>query len=504
MNPSTTAPTSESAASLDSGASRLATALRSIRPARLVAILFAAHVALKVALTPIALRSPLRGDEHSYDAGAKTMAAALRSLLSGNGLPIADLQEHVIGNGWFMPGMSTLLAPLYLVAPNASAATVRAYLGVLTLVLFAAAVLVVFRTLPWQFAAALTIVPGLVPIWVLFSFTAWGDLSAGIVLIVVVAFLTWLWGRVVAGDPIRLRDAAALGALLGTTLYLRSSTLPLIAGLLVLCAIAVVCHTRGHQLLRGLVACGLATLILVAMILPWSYTVSRTFDSRVTTTTTLPLSLAYAFGDRDKICFGPCPPHKIWYSMAEFSRVTAQRTGESELQVQRRMSTYALRGVTPSSYATDVLDDFDRYVFQPTGYESAFRTTDKGTDSARLKVHDPDLVSRLNVVTTKILYFGALLLAAISILLVRRTSARVQIVTILASLTTAALMTQPFVHVASPRYWPVFLPMLSLLAAGQLIRRDNSDSSPVLRRVQIVVAAFCVAVPVALLGLSTF
>lgn len=483
---------------------RLAVALRSIRPARLVAILFAAHVALKLALLPIAVRTPLQGDEVTYDAGAQSIATALRSFVSGNGLPTAGMQENVIGHGWFMPGMSTLLTPLYLLAPDASVAAVRVYVGVLTLALFAAAVLVIFRIAPWQFAAALIVVPGLVPLWVLYSFTTWGDLTAGIVLIIVVAFLTWLWKRLVAGDPLRLRDAAALGALLGATLYLRSSTLPLIAGLLVLCAIAVVCHTRGRQLLRGLIACGLAALVLVAMILPWSYAASRAFDSRVTTTTTLPLSLAFAFGDRDELCFGPCPPGEIWYSMTRFSRGVAERTGESELDVQRRMSDYALRNVTLSSYATHTLDNFDRYVFQPTGYEPIFRMTAVGHDPVKLKMHEPNLVSQTDVGVTKILYFGTLLLAAISILLVRRTPVRVQVVGILASLITAALMMQPFVHVSSPRYWPVFLPMLSLLAASLLIRRDDAESSPVLRRVQIAVAAIWVAVPLVLIGLATF
>ncbi len=482
--------------------SRFRSRLSAAQPGRVVATLFALHVALKLALLPIAMRTPLQGDEVTYDAGAKAMAAAVRSLLAGDGFPVASLEQHVIGNGWFMPGMSTLVSPLYLVAPDAGVPAVRVYVGVLTLALFAAAVLTIYRTAPWQIAAALVVVPGLVPLWVLYSFTTWGDLSAGIVLIIVVALLVRLWSRVCEGDSLRVGDAVRLGLLLGATLYLRSSTLPLVVGLLVLSTIAVVCLSRGRLRMRGVVLCAVAAGVLAVTILPWSYSASRTFDSRVTTTTTLPISMAYAFGDRDDLCLGPCPPGNIWYAMAAFSRETAERTGESPLDVQARMSERALRGVTPSSYASDVLDNYGRYVFQPTGFEQTFRTTGKGVDPAAHEVQDPGTISRLDVGATKLLYFGTLLLAVVGVLLVRRTPARVQVTAILASLITAALMTQPFVHVASPRYWPVFLPMLCLVAASLLVRRDTDASSPVLRRVQIAIAAAWVAVPVVLVGIA--
>ncbi|AWB91720.1 hypothetical protein [Aeromicrobium chenweiae] len=481
---------------------RLAAAARSVTPVRLVAGLLALHVVLKVALLPIAVRTPLLGDEKAYSAGGQAMARALRSFFSGQGVPISDLQEHVIGNGWFMPGMSTLLTPLYLVAPGASVPAARIYVGVLTLVLFLGAVAIVFRVVAWQLAAALAVVPALVPMWVLYSYTMWGDLSAGLVLVVVVAQLVRMWRSLAAGRAPRWRDAALLGVLLGAALYLRSSTLPLVAGLLVLSAIAVLCWTRGSQRTRALLGCGLAAAVLAVMMLPWSYTVSRTFDARVTTTTTLPLSIGYAFGNQDEMCFGPCPPGNTWYVMADFARDVAARTGENQLDVQRRMADHALEGVTPSSYATDVLDNVGRYVFEPTGFENAFRAKDAGGEPPRLEITDPDVVSRLDVHVTKTLYFATLVLAAASVLLVRRTPARIQVVTILASLVTAALMTQPFVHIASPRYWPVFLPMLALMAGSLLIRRDDELSSRSLRRVHIVLAIGWVTVPVVLVGLS--
>ena len=82
---------------------RLATAAWSFRPSRLVTDLMVVHVALKLALLPIAVRTPLQDDEATYDAGAWAIATELRSFLSGDGLPIASMQEHVVGYRWFMP-----------------------------------------------------------------------------------------------------------------------------------------------------------------------------------------------------------------------------------------------------------------------------------------------------------------------------------------------------------------------------------------------------------------
>ena len=82
---------------------RLATAARSFRPSRLVTAPMVIHVALKLALLPIVVRTPLQGDGATYDAGARAVATVLRSFLSGDGLPIASMQEHVVGYGWFMP-----------------------------------------------------------------------------------------------------------------------------------------------------------------------------------------------------------------------------------------------------------------------------------------------------------------------------------------------------------------------------------------------------------------
>ena len=66
--------------------------------------------------------------------------------------------------------------------------------------------------------------------------------------------------------------------------------------------------------------------------------------------------------------------------MANFLRVTAERSGESELDVQQRMADHALHDVTLSSYASDLIGNFGRYVFQATGSEGILRARSEGVD----------------------------------------------------------------------------------------------------------------------------
>lgn len=457
---------------------------------RLIGILVAAHVVLKIVLLRTALATPVQGDELTYNDGANVLAAAVRAVLSGGSVPTAEISDHLIGNGWFMPGMSLLLFPLYLVDPGVSDSTIRLYLGTLTLVGFLAAVAAAGAVMGRRYAVALLVLPGLVPMWVLYSYTAWGDLSGGLAVVLVIALLVALWRRLDSGAGVRLRDGLLLGLLLAVTLYLRSSALPLVAGLLVLAALAVGVRSRGVQRRRSIVAWVAACAVFVALLLPWSYAASRALGGRVVTTTTVPISMAYTFGHRDELCFGPCRAGNVWFEMARYADEVERETGVNKLTVQEQLSAYARRDVTVTSYVRQVRDDFGRYVFSPTGFEAAFRPTPQDPQTT---------VSRISMAVTRVLYFAGLALAAVSVVWVRRRARVHQVIALLTSLVGAALMTQPFVHVSTPRYWPVFVPLFGLAVATLSVRPRPEASSRWLWRLQLLSAAGWVAVVAALL-----
>lgn len=458
---------------------------------RLLLTLVAAHIALKAVLLPRATSSPIVTDENYYNNAGKMLANAIRQIATGGGVPTQDLRDRVVGNGWFMPGMSALLTPLYLVAPHASLRATRIYIGVVSLIAFLVVVALVYRVLGRPFALALLVVPGLVPVWILYSYALFGDEMAGLTIVAVVALLVVLWRRLyVDREPPRLREGVVLGLLLVATLYLRSSALPLVGGLLVLAVVAAAVLLRGRARLKGVGVLVAAAVIFGALLAPWSWAATRTFGERTITTTTLPVSEAYAFGHHDQLCFGQCVGGGgIWLEMTRYSRVVGRATGESEITVQKQMSQYALRDVTPRSYTRDVLSDLHRYALEPGRANIVTVTGDDGVGHA------------ISVVTD-LLYFVALALGAVGLLLARRLPHDRQVLMILVGLSVAALFIQPFVHVCTPRYWPVFAPLLGLGAATLWGRSDRASTNGWLRMIHGGVAAGWIVVLAAVAGVA--
>ncbi len=437
---------------------RLLDRVRAVPPGRLLLVLVLAHVLLKALLYPRVLNAPLVGDEAQYVDGARAMSNLLRDLGSFHGPDTAELRDSVVASGWFMPGMSTLLAPLYLLVPDAGLELLRAYTGVLTTVLLLGAVLVVRRTFGHVPAALLLVFPGLVPMWLLFSYTSWGDLPAGLLVVVLVCLLVRIVRGYVAGSSVGWRDAAWFGFVTGVTLYLRSSTSPLLVGLFVLLALGALVWLRGALRWRSMAALGLGAVVVLAMLLPWSVAASRTLDSRVTTTTTVGTALANAFGDRGRLCYGECDPDStIWFSPVRYARETARVTGVGEVEVLRQMSAYARQGTTATSYSADVLGNLARYAGYPAGYENWFHP---GT---RHEAPGPTDVWAWPIrVTSSLLYYPFLALMLVLMVTALRRPVPRQVELLALKLTFGAMLLQPFVHQASTRYWPTFAPLLAL------------------------------------------
>jgi hypothetical protein len=182
--------------------------------------------------------------------------------------------------------------------------------------------------------------------------------------------------------------------------------------------------------------------------------------------------MAVTFGDRDRICFGPCDPGNLWIRAVRYSREVARITGSSEVQVQKEMSDYALTGLTTHEYAADVLADMGRYLLEPTAFEARFHPSRPSPTAAWTAVAR----------SSEVIYFAFLAAMTMVMLLVARTSFRTQVVSILLKLFMAAMLIQPFVHISSGRYWPVFAPLFGLAAALLAVwvreRGRPRDSTP--------------------------
>lgn len=445
---------------------------RVARVERILLALFAIHLVLKIALFPRLANAPIIGDESQYVDGARALSNLVRDLVGFGPIDVTELQRSVVASGWFMPGMSVLMTPLFIVDPNASVTVIRAYLGVLTTVLLICAVMSVRRVLGDLYAGLLLVFPGLVPMWLLFSYTAWGDLCAGLLLVVLLMQVIALVRCLRTGVSPSARECVRLALVAVAVLYVRSSTSLLIGGLLVVAGLAALWLLRGRQRWRAVVQLALAAAVFVLCLLPWSLFASQTLGGRVVTTTSVPDVLGNTFGARDELCFGPCDPGStLWFSPLRYSREVARATGLSEVDVQKQMSSYALRNVTAHSYARDVVEDFGRYVGEPARFSKFLRPPGASTG---------DTVEWLVRKVTDVM-FGAMLLAgALLLLSVFRRPFDHQLTSVVLKLSLGALLVQPFVHIAGSRYWTTAAPVaalgIGLLVAALADRRAGRSA----------------------------
>ncbi|KRA30047.1 MULTISPECIES: hypothetical protein [unclassified Nocardioides] len=436
------------------------------RPEILLGWLVVAHVVLKLLIFPLVMHAAPVGDESAYLNGGRALSNLLRDSFAFTSPDSAELERNVVASGWFMPGMPVVIAPIYLLFPDAPLWLVRAYLGLFTLVLFLIVVRSVARRLSPGWACVLVVVPGLIPSYVVFSYGAWGDLCAGLVLVLLIVHLVEMYRGLRQGEAPTLKEGLVLGLLATAELYLRSSTSLLLAALGVATLATAIVMLRGRVRLRAVGSAVLAGVVFVLLLAPWSYFASDALGGRVVTTTTVPTVMANTFGNRSDVCFGHCDPDSTqWFRPLRYAREVGRATDTSEVEVLKQMSGYALRDLTPSHYLDQVVHNLGAYSLQPNNFTGYLEPEEgRGTfGNAGAQV--------ANAVTWA-LYVPLVLLGAVSLLFHARRSLEARLLDVLTKLALGALLVQPFVHIAGGRYWTTAGPILAIAAFSFLRERQ--------------------------------
>ena len=452
-----------------------------------------AHVLLKLITYPYVSGADEVGDEVYYLDGGRALSNAVRDLVAFQPVDTASLETNVVGNGWFMPGMAVVLTPLFIVFPDASYEQIRGWLGLVSTVLLIAAALNVRRVLGPVYATAVVAFPGLIPVWVLFSYGAWGDLMAGLVLVFLVTQLVVVFRGLAEGQAPTLWQGLKLGLTGIAVVYLRSSALVVVFALFAMLAVGLLFLLRNRARWRGVATIGAATATLVLLLLPWSMSVSAAMEQRVVTTTSVPTVLANTFGEREEVCFGRCDPGSMWFGPLRYSREVARETGVSELEVQAEMSAYARQDVTPASYAGQVLYNLGLYFVQPQRFVELLRpeTLQDSWQETTLEI------------STMVLFFAALPAVLVAFLTSYRRPYADQVLNLILKLAVGALLTQPFVHICGSRYWTTAGPLWALmvvLAWQQWSPRDAEPAAASTADVPTTVTRSLYAVQVALVA----
>ncbi|WP_139982414.1 hypothetical protein [Nocardioides litoris] len=405
----------------------------------------------------------LVGDESYYVDAARAVSNAVRDLASLRAPDTAELDRIAVGSGWFMPGMSAVLTPLFLLVPDAPVALVRGYLLLASTGLLAVAVLRVRRTFGDVAAGAVLVFPGLVPTYAAFGAAAWGDSAAGLALVVVLCHAVESVRDVRAGEAVGLRRGAAIGAWAIAAVYFRSSVVLVVLGVLgvtFLVTLALAGRRGSGRVVAAYVVAGVCFLGLLA---PWSLGASAALDARVVTTVSVPTVRANTFGDRDRVCFGECDVGtSIWFSPLRYSREQGRAAGVSETVVADEMSAHARRDVTAQSYARDVGINTGRYLVNPSRFVTLLRWPGSPYD-----------VVPVAAVLTWALFYPAIVVMLVLLGAVGRRRFDDALQLVLLKVAVLALLVQPFVHIAGPRYWTTMAPLLGLGAA--LLWRLRAD-----------------------------
>lgn len=405
---------------------------------------------------------PFTGDESFYTDNA----AAIAGLLRGQG-DAGEVARDVVAYGWFMPGTSLLLTPLYLVLPDAGPAAVRLYGALVVFALWWWALRNVARTFGPAGALTLLAMPSLTPIWLLFANTAWGDVPAGLLLAVVCAHTYRLATGLFAKRPLRWIDVVVLEVAMAAMVYLRGNTVVVVVAVHVFLGALAVISRDWSRLPQRIAAVGIGAALFAALLAPWSVTASRVLDGTVVTTSSAALSLGITFGDTDRLCFGPCPEGGVWYHAVQFSREQAQQRGVGELAVQREMSASALEGLTPTAYARQARQNFASFI-RPHGqgprgsrpFVQRFAAV-SDHDLSRPAVQRTTATLGTATLIVYVPFFLALIAANLAVFVRSR---RLQLLSLTVKLFTVSLFLQPFLHPSHARYWVAFAPLMAVAA----------------------------------------
>lgn len=417
---------------------------------------------------------PLSGDEIFY----ASAGAAIGKFLSGD-LSFLEMRTVVVGNGWFTPGIPVVLSPVYLFDPTPHYAVVRLYASFLTFLLWVWALREVNRVFGLGYSVALFIFPALDVTWHFLAGAIWGDLSAGLLLIIILGRIWEIAQRAFEGTRIKWREMLVLEALLVLVFYMRGNSI-LVAVAIHIFLLAVLLLSGRWQLLTRQGAVLMAGMILFTIgVAPWSIMASRTLGGVVISTSTPALSFGITFGERQYLCFGPCPKvtGNIWIDSAHFSRVYAAEHGGDQIETQSRMAASATRNLTFTTYATRVRANFDRFLFHPAGFtENRFLPG----SSLRFSKQTVELAGRIASIWTGVLYFPFLLALAVANGMVVIRGWREQLESLCIKMFTLCLFVQPLVNLSHSRYWPAFATLMAISAAFlfKMARSDNRAEEP--------------------------
>lgn len=319
---------------------------------------------------------PLSGDESFYFSGAADLIRLVTNIDDFGGPVFQSAMDGILGHGWFLPGMSAVLA---LVRPFSDSVPVaRLFVGAINFCLFSLIVREVYRVFGGRSALVVSAVGAAFPTMTVFSFVFWGEMIGGQLLALTLFHLCALHRRVRLGEQVGSFRWATVGMLLLALIYIRPSLILVVPVVLGFTGLVLV-HEFGVPI--GLRRTLRATLPMVAVVLlgvlPWSLALSSRMGGLYLTTTSMELGRVVMYGDQealDAITHGGNP----WHRVADHVWARAKREAKSYSDVMKEEKKRLTVNAGFEDYVRAVKRNVHGYLLAPNAFLERFRRLSSG------------------------------------------------------------------------------------------------------------------------------
>ena len=419
-------------------------------------VLIAAGISRLVYFLVFASFQDLKGDERHYFDGAVYVINLATRIVAG--LDTEQTVASILSRGWFMPGMSILLAPVRLM--TSSVAVARLYIGCLNFALLVGLVTLVRQQYGKRSALVTASLLGFFPGMIIFSFTFWGGSLAGQLIVVVLLLLTTTKRSPLEG-PHLWRRPLLVGILVLVVVYLRPGyivMLPIAAVILVLLHL----HFETSVSLavrRSTVAIALLTAVVLIGLAPWSYALSKDKGGLFLTTTTIELNTIIRFGRREDVNAVHPEIHLRVRAWDKWITERSEKTGESYADILSNERRRILSSVDFAMYRQVVRRQLRQFYLRENDFFD--RMVDRMVSSPHASTIGRSEAFSSTIRAVNSVAWRLLLLSGLMLLLAPLSCKRENWWAALNfKITFLALSIQPFVSIAHGRYYIALVPLL--------------------------------------------
>jgi len=403
----------------------------------------------------------LTGDERAY----KKSAIALIGFINGE-LNSLEFGTKFISHGYFMPGMSVILAPVvsFELEGVAFVYVARVWIASINLLI----VFLIMRELKNRFRSRYLswgfLLMFLSPYALLYISTLWADMLGCLLAIyLALKFSTisnWTFSQ-----------ASIVGLGLAMMVYLRGNYILLLP---VFVAFEIFKAEPDREgILSRLFYLAVSIAICIILILPWSAHVSKVTDINTLTTTSLKMNQIIGFGHpsyRDRLVSEGGGKH-IFTAVNRAVRQRADEQGNSvsdQYKIEREKS---LEGVSTDQLFLRVSKNIERYLLKPSNFPKRFIKKSCERDGLLCKISEYTNGYYQKLDTT-ISYSVMLLLALFMVLPFK--ALKCPELAVFAKGMIFLYLAHPLLSFAHSRYFVQFFPVFSLIICFLLANKEQS------------------------------